>query len=878
YVAAYGPNDCAVARLDPADGHEIWRQTFSNSNGVHSAKIALASDGTVLVTCSETVQMNQGQLRTVKINTATGTIVWNVTTTSQGFGLRGVAAGTAGEAFVLAGTINSSLYIATLFKLGSATGELVWQSPVPGGGEGSLAVDSENSAFAFTTQNYHQLTKFSGDTGAQIWTTPFAGSSFVGAGALQLNAAGDIFLATVGNHSDGSVPATLYKFRSSDGQPIWQSASPAPYKASSQSVVLGPGGSVYSAGMGQEVGRSPAGYVRRIVDTTPSGPPINPVLAINFTGAGKGSVSVAGQALNCTSPCGKAVAAGTTVVLKAVANGNSQFAGWTGGGCSGVGDCTTTINVSTTVTANFLPRVFTLNVIKTGNGGGRVVSNPPAIDCGAVCSSEFVGTAAVPGLTATPDADSLLSSNTTSCLPLTQKTIADCIQAGASSVTVTYVFTRGDFSIVIDGLNGGRIVSTPPGIDCISQCSARFPAGTQVTLKAMPSELQIFVGWGFVYGLGQCIQQTADTCTVNDTAFVRSQFDLKPAVVTVVKTGGGSGTVTSSSPGIDCGPTCTASLPGASSQVLTATPAPGSVFGGFSGCQYLSSTCEPYRFVASTVEARFELASEALPSAPRQVQAFPGDRQATIHFLPPLSTGLAPVTYYQVQCQPGNIGPQSQVSPVRLNGLVNGTQYACTLFAVNKFGQSPAVSFDVTPSASAAFSFVAAKSQKTHVPDYTLLTGDIDIDLTKSVTDSVTVEPRVALPHHTVIFQFSDRVNATGSVSVKDASGMDVGVPLVSIVNNDVLVSLANMPNGKRVTVSLTGVNEAVNATASIGFLVGDVDGNGRIDAADLAAIRTRAGQRVFNPSNLRYDLNLSGYVTASDVLVVKRRQGSTLQ
>lgn len=53
--------------------------------------------------------------------------------------------------------------------------------------------------------------------------------------------------------------------------------------------------------------------------------------------------------------------------------------------------------------------------------------------------------------------------------------------------------------------------------------------------------------------------------------------------LTVIKRGNGSGTVTSNPAGIDCGPTCTAEYKRKTLVAVTATPAAGSTFEGFSG-------------------------------------------------------------------------------------------------------------------------------------------------------------------------------------------------------------------------------------------------------------------------------------------------------
>ena len=74
----------------------------------------------------------------------------------------------------------------------------------------------------------------------------------------------------------------------------------------------------------------------------------------------------------------------------------------------------------------------------------------------------------------------------------------------------------------------------------------------------------------------------------------RCGFNLPPFqyTLTVNKSGTGSGTVISSPSGINCGSTCQAAYSGGTSVTLTATPATGSTFAGWSGsCSSSSSVC-----------------------------------------------------------------------------------------------------------------------------------------------------------------------------------------------------------------------------------------------------------------------------------------------
>lgn len=109
-------------------------------------------------------------------------------------------------------------------------------------------------------------------------------------------------------------------------------------------------------------------------------------LGIVFAGLGGGTVTSMPAGIDCTSDCSAEFASGGMVTLSATPDGSSQFAGWTGGGCSGTADCVVTLNAMTEVTATFEP-LIDLTVMITG--GGTVVSAPAGIDCPGTCSAGF---------------------------------------------------------------------------------------------------------------------------------------------------------------------------------------------------------------------------------------------------------------------------------------------------------------------------------------------------------------------------------------------------------------------------------------------------------------------------------------------------------
>ncbi|MCF6250424.1 MAG: hypothetical protein L3J75_04020 [Methylococcaceae bacterium] len=75
---------------------------------------------------------------------------------------------------------------------------------------------------------------------------------------------------------------------------------------------------------------------------------------INFSGSGSGIVSGNSNGINCHGSCDYNLTAGSLITLNVIPDPDSIFMGWSGGGCTGTGPCTVTINGATSVTADFL--------------------------------------------------------------------------------------------------------------------------------------------------------------------------------------------------------------------------------------------------------------------------------------------------------------------------------------------------------------------------------------------------------------------------------------------------------------------------------------------------------------------------------------------
>jgi hypothetical protein len=89
------------------------------------------------------------------------------------------------------------------------------------------------------------------------------------------------------------------------------------------------------------------------------------ILGVTKAGMGSGAVTSSPIGISCGATCSASYTHGTAVILTAASSEDSLFAGWSGGGCSGTGACTTTIDATKTVTAMFSQYI----TVTVPNGG-----------------------------------------------------------------------------------------------------------------------------------------------------------------------------------------------------------------------------------------------------------------------------------------------------------------------------------------------------------------------------------------------------------------------------------------------------------------------------------------------------------------------------
>jgi hypothetical protein len=310
-----------------------------------------------------------------------------------------------------------------------------------------------------------------------------------------------------------------------------------------------------------------------------------------------GTVTSNPSGINCGSTCSADYDSATSVTLTAAANNGYTFTGWSGGGCSGSGTCTVTMNAATLVTANYATTAYNLTVTKSGMGVGTVTGSDGLINCGATCSVNYESGKVVT-LAASATSGSVFSGwSGGGC---TGTGTCTATMTAAKAVTATFIPVY-NLTVTKSVTGAGTVTSSDGTINCGSTCSANYNPGTSETLTAWANSGYTFTGWlgGGCSGTGTCTVSMAATTSVTAT-FATTTYNLA-----VTKSGTGSGTVTGSDGLINCGSTCSVNYDSGKSVTLAASATSGSTFSGWSGGCAGTGTCTATITAAKSVTATF---------------------------------------------------------------------------------------------------------------------------------------------------------------------------------------------------------------------------------------------------------------------------------
>ncbi len=383
-------------------------------------------------------------------------------------------------------------------------------------------------------------------------------------------------------------------------------------------------------------------------------------LTVTKSGTGTGSVVSSGSSyINCGSVCSSSsIPAGTTVTLTATPSSSSSFVGWSGA-CNGSSStCTVTVGSSLSVGAIF---ATTLPQVTDGTSVNVSVGTPFSFNLVSGDTYKLVGTVSAPDggrnsfyvdIDSNPSTDGKVwdiqypVSNTAKDVTWRGNNTTCYEYSCAGIVPKTWTLSAGVHTLYVNARENGTSISsikfvkyTPPVIDGTdpsipSGLTASVISSSQINLSWNASSDNVGVTGYQVYRNGAFLTTVNGRSYVNtglsaNTTYSYSvaAFDaagnvsnLSSAVsattqsnpsytVTVTKNGTGAGTVTSGG-SINCGNSCTSSGDPGMTVTLTATPAAGSVFAGWSGVSGCSTaaTCSFTLNANTTINAVFNAA------------------------------------------------------------------------------------------------------------------------------------------------------------------------------------------------------------------------------------------------------------------------------
>jgi PKD repeat protein len=219
----------------------------------------------------------------------------------------------------------------------------------------------------------------------------------------------------------------------------------------------------------------------------------------------------------------------------------------------------------------------------------------------------------------------------------------------------------------------------------------------------------------------------------------------------------------------------------------------------------------------------------------------------------------------------------NQAGPLFSHDYISPGDYLAQLSVTDSAGQVSTNTAQVPISVTAATPPLSSVvSRKMH--------GDTtyDVNLPLEGTRGIECRTGASAGDHQLVFTFvNDLVNAdaitasitsgTGSVS-SSAPGADP---------KEYLVNLTGVANQQNIIVTLTGVQDSAGNSGPVvspqmGVLIGDVNGSGRVDAADVSSVRQQTLQSITS-DNFRDDLNTSGRIDAADVSVARQQTLTSL-
>jgi hypothetical protein len=208
-----------------------------------------------------------------------------------------------------------------------------------------------------------------------------------------------------------------------------------------------------------------------------------------------------------------------------------------------------------------------------------------------------------------------------------------------------------------------------------------------------------------------------------------------------------------------------------------------------------------------------------------------------------------------------------------LAGTTVSTDFPVTNCAANPTynGAAGDVSFAIIHLPTPPVEPIGAASRKNHGS-----AGTFDIDLPLTGNPGIECRSGGATGDYTLVLRFASPLTSVGCAAMTTGAGSVSSANIDSNDPHNCIVNLTGVTNAQVVTVGLDNISDATgnfsaSASVQMGVLLGDVNGTGRVDAADVSSVRQET-LKAIDTTNFRNDINISGRVDAADVSIVRQQ------
>jgi Tol biopolymer transport system component len=158
--------------------------------------------------------------------------------------------------------------------------------------------------------------------------------------------------------------------------------------------------------------------------------------------------------------------------------------------------------------------------------------------------------------------------------------------------------------------------------------------------------------------------------------------------------------------------------------------------------------------------------------------------------------------------------------------------------------------------------------------------GSFDVDLAQNGNPGIECRTGGANGDHTMIYTFANNLTSIGWASVTSGAGSVTNSGIGSDPHQYV-VNLTGVTNAQSILVTLSNVrdstgNSSTAVSAQMSLLIGDTNGDGVVNSADIAQTKSQSGS-VLGAFNFRGDVTIDGALNSSDIALVKSKSGTAL-